>query len=407
MLNSPHSASYKPTNRVVPSDKPPRSLKQSQDSIYSFLLENVKNQSAEAVLQQFADLFIYPPQASTLDHIQAVQEVIASRDEEEFHNTIKRCCYILLNNWKVTKKTQYIQQLIAILENISDNQPLVTQTQNCLRIWVKNFLSSENYAEVKAFAEKCQAQGQARWNKSYTSHMLVAQSHDARKPIEQREAAKTEASKLKYQFKFDLAMYMASSQSPKLEKHKNPTNLPDEVLRLIKLIVAKRDPASYASTANLFLKQTKNLNYRQFKERLEKYLVHSNSNSEVGDTSGVNLAKKLYTLNTDYNEKEITDALILRTCNKVIEYLITENRREPSPIFVTLITQGTPLTLVMVLIKILLICKGCRTHLETCIAELVRYYENYSDERNKMTTFLEIFNVMCAIYIDNVPVKLN
>ncbi|MUL36113.1 hypothetical protein [Gloeocapsopsis dulcis] len=408
MLNFPHPASYKYTDAVVQSDKQPRSLAQSQESIYSFLLENIKQHSAETVLQHFIDLFILPPKINKLDHLQAIQEIITSNNKEEFHNTIKRCCYILLNNWKLTKKTRYIEYLIAIFENLSDNQPVILPTQNPLRIWVEDFISSESYIEVKAFADKCQKQQQTRRHQSYTSHTLIAQSNDIRKPIEQREAARNEASRLKYQFKFDLAMYMASSQSSNIDKHKNPTNLPEEVLRLIKLIVAKRDPASYASTANLFLKQTKNLNYRQFKERLEKFLVHSSNNSEVGDTSRINLSKKLITLNVNSNEKEVTDALVLRTCNTVIEYLTTENHHEPSPMFLNLISQGNPLTLVMLLIKILLICKGCRIHLETCIAELIRYYEKFSEkERDKMNTFLDIFNVMCAIYIDNIPVKLN
>lgn len=307
------------------------------------------------------------------------------------------------------KKTQYIEYLVAIFENLSDNQPAISPTQNRLRIWVEDFVSSESYVEVKAFADKCQRQQQARWHKSYTSHTLIAQSNDIRKPLEQREAARNEASKLKYQFKFDLAMYMASSQSPREDKHTNPTNLPDEVLRLIKLIVAKRDPASYASTANMFIRQTKNLNYCQFKERLEKFLIHSTSNNiESVDTSGLKLSKVLINLNANYNDRELTDALVLRTCNKFIEYLTTENHHEPSPAFITLISQGKPLTLVMVLIKILLICKGCRTHLETCIADLIKYYEDFSEkERNKMTNFLDIFNVMCAIYINNIPVKLN
>ncbi|AFZ32531.1 hypothetical protein Glo7428_4081 [Gloeocapsa sp. PCC 7428] len=407
MLNSSQPAGSKSSHTVVQSDKPLRSLTQSQETIYRFLLESVKNLPAEVVLQQFIDLFICLPQTTNVDHLQALQEVIVSNNEDEFHNTIKRCCFILLNNWKITKRTQYIQQLIAVLENIPDSQHSTLPAQSILRVWVKNFVSSASYAEVKAFADKCQ-HGKPHWNNSYKSHVLIAQSNDTRKPIEQREAAKYEASKLKYQFKFDLAMYMASAQSPKTEKHKNPTNLPDEVLRLIKLIVAKRDPASYTNTANLFIKQTKNINYYQFKERLEKFLLHSSNSSEIGNASSINLSKKLAALNANYNDKEITDALILRTCNKVIEYLTTENHHEPSPMFITLISQGTPLTLVMVLIKVLLICKGCRIHLETCIAELIRYYENFSEtERSKMTTFLDIFNVMCAIYIDNVPVKLN
>lgn len=104
MLNFPRPASYKSTDAVVQSDKQPRSLVQFQESIYSFLLANVKQHSAETVLQQFIDLFIFPPKITNSDHLQAIQEIITSNNKEEFHNTIKRCCYILLNNWKITKK---------------------------------------------------------------------------------------------------------------------------------------------------------------------------------------------------------------------------------------------------------------------------------------------------------------
>jgi hypothetical protein len=98
---------------------------------------------------------------------------------------------------------------------------------------------------------------------------------------------------------------------------------------------------------------------------------------------------------------------MLRTCNRVIEYLTTENHQEPSPLFGLLMSQGNPLTLVIVLLKVILISKNSRTHLETCIAELIQYYMHYPEEDCKwVISFFEIFNITFAIYGENVQYNL-
>jgi hypothetical protein len=66
------------------------------------------------------------------------------------------------------------------------------------------------------------------------------------------------------------------------------------------------------------------------------------------------------------------------------------------------------MTLVIALLKIVLICKSSRTHLETCITELSSYYQNASEtELKSVTNFIEIYKVMFAIYVDNMSIKLN
>src|SRR5919202_1847338 len=216
----------------------------------------------------------------------------------------------------------------------------------------------------------------------YTSYLLVPQYTNLNNPVEQREAARALSKKLKDQFKFDLAMYTARSQaSVQKEKFpKNPTGLGDDVLRFIKMIVVKRGTFSDENLAHIFTEQTKEVNYKHFKYCLQKYLIFSVDNKDFVEVFNKKLAEKLEDLYERYHEEQVEEALLLRTCNKVIDYLTTEDQKEPSGLFILLLSQGHPLTLVMVLLKIILICPNARTHLETCIAKLIHYYIDYPED---------------------------
>ncbi|HHP7243109.1 MAG TPA: hypothetical protein ACFE0H_00325, partial [Elainellaceae cyanobacterium] len=144
-----------------------------------------------------------------------------------------------------------------------------------------------------------------------------------------------------------------------------------------------------------------------FKRSLKEYLVYSIEQNEVIQTLQTHLSGKLETLYVSYDDKTINDALLLRTANRVIGYLTTENHKEPSSLFTLLISQGSPLTLVVILLKIILICRYARTHLESRIADLIQYYEKFGEQECKwVITFFEIFNVTMAIYAENVEYNL-
>lgn len=407
MVNSTHLTTSQPSESLGKLTQPSRSIEQAQDSIYRFLLDIVKQWSAEAVLQEFSSLFIQQSNSVNSDPVQAVKELVSWDDEEKFQSTIKRCCYILINNWKANKKERYIYSLVEILSTKNSRQQPSSPTGDRLKSWVRNFVDSNDYQELKLLASKCQ--GQVHWSDRYTSNLSVTEPNNSKKLVERREAAQDQAKPLQYRSKFDVAMYMARSQSGNVNRlSKNPTRLTDEVLRLIKIIVAKREPLSYANIANTFIRQNKQINYQQFKQRLQKYLIYSMDNLEVVDTSKINILDKLALLNDKCHEQSLTDALLLRTCNRLIDYLTTENHRTPSSLFSSLISQGNHMTLVIVLLKIVLICKASRTHLQTCVTELSLYYENAPEtEYKSATNFIEIYKVMFAIYVDNVSVKLD
>ncbi|MBE9013473.1 hypothetical protein IQ250_25095 [Pseudanabaenaceae cyanobacterium LEGE 13415] len=150
------------------------------------------------------------------------------------------------------------------------------------------------------------------------------------------------------------------------------------------------------------------MNYKEFKQSLQKYLVFSvEQHSDDAIALQSKLAEKLDSLYLDYESAPLSDALILRTCNRIIETLTTENRKEPSQLFILLLSQGNPMTLVIVLLKIVLICNASRSHLEAQIATLIRHYEQLSEQDcGWVINFLEIFNVTFAIHAENVQYNL-
>jgi len=390
--------------------KPGLYIQQAQEILYEFLLELVRKQSPTEVLLIFKQLLIdYDSSIANGEAIQAISELIFSNNEKEFRNTLKRSCYILVNNWETSRNYSAIKELVELFNDLKIHKKTFSPALSRLRLWIANFVKSQDYYELKLFLAKYGYSNQEHWSNRYTSYLLVPQYANLNNPLEQREAARTLSQKLKDEFKFDLAMYTARSQST-LQREQmphNPTGLGDEVLRLVKMIVAKRGSFSYENLANIFLDQTRDLTYRNFKFALQNYLIFSVEHKDFVEVLTQKLAAQLEGLYEGYEAEKLTEGLLLRTCNRVIEYLTTEDQQEPSALFVLLMSQGQPLTLVIVLLKIILICPNARTHLENCIAKLIQYYVSYPEEECKWAVnFFEIFNITFAIHADNVHYNL-
>jgi hypothetical protein len=386
------------------------SSRSTQEMIYQFLLELVRKQPPAKVLLEFKLLFIdYEFSAFNREVIQNLSEILISNNEKEFLHTLKRSCYILINNWDTSRNYSYVKELVDLFSDSKIHKKALSATLGRLRAWLINFVNSQDYYELKLFLTKYGYSDRDHWSNRYTSYLLVPQYTNLKNPIEQREIARALSKKLKDKFKFDLAMYTARYHTyGRAEKtHINPTGLGDDVLRLIKMIVNKRGSFSYTNLANIFLEQTRNVKYKQFKFSLQKYLIFSVANTDFGETLNRKLSEKLELLYGNYHDAQLDEALLLRTCNRVIEYLTTEDRQEPSGLFILLLSQGNPLTLVIVLLKIILICPHARTHLEICIAQLIQYYVDYpEDECQWVVNFFEVFNITFAIHADNVQYNL-
>jgi hypothetical protein len=393
------------------SDSSRLNVQNAQDKIYNFLLKVVKEWPPEDVLQEFKRVFLDKLDSVDFKSKPGIYGCFSSKDEQEFRNTLKRCCYILINNWESVRKHKYIQDLVNLFENNKSHLHLSSssKTANRYKIWLKNFITSKDYQEIKLFVSRQEEYSKIHWTSRYNSYLLLSQAVNQNNPKEQQEAARKFSQQLKDRFKFDLAMYIARSQSPtsNINRYRNPTVLGDNVLRLIKSIVVKKGVFSYENIANIFVNQTQAQTFEQFKISLQKYLIFSVQQQEFVETLQQQLSDKLISWKPEYHEDVINKDLLLRTCNRVVDCLTTENGKEPSPLFVLLLSQGNPLTMVIVLLKVVLICKNVRSHLELRIADLINYYNQYPENECKwVINFIEIFNITFAIYAENVEYNL-
>lgn len=393
----------------------PFNLEQSQRAIYDYFLNLVKHQEAEQVLQEFYNLFIYyvvhPDNVAAMQHL---ADIILFSKSLTFNFVIKRCCYILINNWDNTKRNHvYICKLVNIFEDFEfRDRPTNNKIIKRLQLWLKEFKNSQDYQDLKLFISKYNQSEKGddststnqHWSDRYTSYLLVTQYANPDNPEEQRDAARTLSLQLKNKFKFDLAMYASHSQLNRTRQfnRRNPTSLGDNVLFLIKKIIVKKGYFNYKNLANIFTKQIDGLYYQDFKTALIQYLLFSVDIKETYGNFSQQLDRYVQKLYVEYDEEKLDDSLILRTSNRIVDYLTKDNNEHPSEQFVSLNCHNHQLTLAIVLLKLILVCPNGRMHVEKRIAELIKFYQNFSEaDCNWAIHFFEVFNITFTIYADN------
>jgi hypothetical protein len=396
---------------IYPWKSKPINLQNVQEKIYQFLVEIVQTLTPDDVLREFKSLFIDCLYSDNSDILPEIYRFFITSKEQEFKHTITRCCYIIINNWERSRKYKHIEKLVNLFEELPPWNKTNNRKINIYKKWLDNFVNSDEYTELKLFAYKSKTKDNTKsnWTNRYTAYLLVAQSLDTNQSQEEQEAAIKLSKKLKDKFKLELAMYIARCQSAAStsSRYKNPSILGDNVLRIIKMIILKKGVFSYENVAHIFIKQTQGQTLEEFKQSIQKYLFFSVETKEIVKNIQHYLAEKLSDWKNDCHDEIMDNKLLLRTCNRVIDCLITENGKEPSPLFILLLSQGHSLTLVIVLLKIILICRNARSHLEIRIAHLINYYEQYPEDECKwFINFVEIFNITFAIYAENVEYNL-
>lgn len=386
--------------------------------IFKFLLDVVRQCPPEAALAAFKALFVeYRADPDNQNAFTELERLLTDNEYEPFAHTLKRCCYILINNWGTARQLDCINTLVELLVFPEGSRSHHDRQRKRLEDWLERFTKSEDYQDLQLFAATHTRQTLAKyetddapqvqpqhWSDRYHSYLLVPQYVDTDNSPEQRNAARTLSKQLKDQFKFDLAMYTARSQTLSSQETppKNPTGLGDDVLRLVKSIVAKRSQFSHQHLARIFLRQVEGLEYGDFKLALQNYLIVSPpTKTKSSDLLTTRIQDYLAGL---YEDKEdwLTDtALVLRTCNRVLDVLSTQDGQYPTELFCLLLTEGKTFTLVITLLKVILVSPNSRPHLEKRIAELIKYYMQFPEsECDGVIRFFEMFNIAFAIHGD-------
>ncbi|MGB3768105.1 MAG: hypothetical protein WA947_16230 [Phormidesmis sp.] len=382
----------------------------SQQQLYDDLLDTVRQCPPVEALSEFENTFFGHSTSLDAEASPFLYEVLFANDELAFRNTLKRACYIYINNWDIARHGNMMQMLLDLFEQPSLNRATHSPSLKRLRQWLRNFANSSDFEDLKLFARQRIGPAHAgSWSSRYVAYQLTAQAINESNSLEQREAARALSKRLKNKFKHDLAMYTAFSQnSTRLDqKYINPTTLGDEVLRLIKAILIRRGQFSYRNVARVFQQQTTDLLYHNYKESLLEYLCFSISHLDFLALIETELGKQLPKIYADQNADTVNPSLNLRTCNRLIDCLTTEDQATPSKLFVRMLSQGNSLNVVVLLLKIVLISPNSQLYLESRLANLIAYYKQFMEaECRGIIQFLEICSVTFAIYSDNVEYNL-
>ena len=181
----------------------------------------------------------------------------------------------------------------------------------------------------------------------------------------------------------------------------NPTLLGRHIFPLIKKTLIKQGQFNGQDVANIFISQSKTLNYKRYKESLKDYLVFSVADTPVTHTLKHYLSERLDTLYPHYEQQQVNDSIQLRTANQVIECLVTDKKGVPSPTMTALLGQGYTLTLAMLLLKVIMISPKSRAYLEARMGDLIRYHASCAEEDCRwLLYFLEVLRVLLTIYTD-------
>ncbi|MEL7038547.1 MAG: pentapeptide repeat-containing protein [Cyanobacteria bacterium J06592_8] len=358
----------------------------------------------EQVIDEFEQIFVHLNCTQSEAVNQALNRIIIEQNQFTFSSTLKQSFYILINNWIINKEYASIQTLFSRIECENYREERISASVNILRKWTSDFLETQDYQDICEYA----LNSRASWINRYKSYLLSTQINRSQSSI-QHQVNIDLAKQIKNKYKFDLAMYVARSQSPKTASQNlsNPTQLGDEAINLIKKTISTERVLSYAHQADIFIEQTQNYNYQDFKKSLLNYLMLHISSRYPANEIREKLQKNLERFDEQHNFKTVTKSNISKTCKQLIRLLTTENHQSPSTPFVLLIERGNYLTLAILLLKIILISKSAQIYLECCIANLIQHYEGYVKEKcQHFINFLEVFNLVFTLFTANVQYHL-
>jgi len=386
------------------------SIEKAQQHIFNFFLEIIKRHQAEAILDQFEKLFVKYEEIDNVNAYYALGEIIFHNKESEFKDTLLRCCYILNNNWAINGNINACHKLVDLFLVNSIGFPTRIHKLKKLRQWLQNFVQSEEYNTLRSLSGRPGIhKSYHNWSERFSSYLLISEYADLQKPLEQRQYAETLSRKIKKQFKFDLAMYTARIDSTlgRNPQRQNPTDLGDGVLLLIKRVLNKQGNDNYRKAAKRFYDQAHNVTFLEFKSKLLIYLGISQDDLEISEVLRLTVVQKLRHFQEHRDDELMSMSLLYVTCNRILQYLLLNERRKPSEFLQLSLEYDNLLTPVIFLLKIVLILPHIRFYLESYVAELIKFYSVYEEtECRSFINFMDILNVTLAIFDEDTDYSL-
>lgn len=395
-------------NTVLPPPNPEPSLQ--EQILYKHLIEVVQRESPTQVLDRFRTLFIDGTSYPESEIVVAINRITASpQAEKEFTLILNRCCHILINRWQMHQKDRgAIAQLATLFKSPSSSSgdgvslsPSSKRLQKLVQLFVESpeyqslFHSSKPALpnpnptnQTLNIVNRPLAQLISRYPYLY-SHYLLSEGSSS----EYQETVRQLQSERQRQFEINLSRYTtylmrriqterqnsSTSTTQILKSVRNPTLLSDRELFLaLKQFVGKAEGSyTYRELAQCFLTHTGNTqSYLAFKKDLYEYLITSIDPEYGRHQFNQRLYKHLQNTLSEFDSYRVNDLLLQRTCNQLFNFLLESPQRPEHLLFIDLISNIGPVQTTGLLLKIVLLSRQARPHLEKRFSLIFNHYES-------------------------------
>lgn len=419
-----------------------RSSSYEEQQLYDHLIACRKIESPEQLLERFHYLFIEGVQYSHPNILEILRKLVTSPTaEDEFRFILNRCCRILINYWWFQPPHRWaIAELVDLLHIPARHAAPYPYTQQ-LRHLVRQFTFTEEYQSLQRLAlvveENCDLDSSelpvVRRSRSWHNpdpeqkrslrnlihrypylypYCLTTSSSDS-----EFETIRHIQAKQQEKYERDLSRYVTAliqqgnGSRSATKAVKNPTLLTEAQLRRsIKHFTGKVEQGgTYKNLAQRFLAHGQPVEtYREFKERLYRYLVASVEavRPEYGKHH-FNQWLYLQLKNTlpQCDTQTLNNFLITRTYHQLIESFIANPQNVSNHlVFVDLITNVGATVTVGILLKLLLLCKNLRSSLEKRLALLYKHYEPVMDGVEWLVESLENLQIAFSLHFGSINI---
>ncbi|MCL1474918.1 AAA-like domain-containing protein [Argonema antarcticum] len=407
-----------------------------EQMLYDHLLYWVQKESPSESVERFRQLFIdgvaYPdPEIEA-----ALYRIVAFLPSEEvFKNILCRCCYILINRWQIHFHKQVaIADLIALFKNSSSRFQAVASRSRIVRLLqqlVSRFTESEEYLAMQRLVQVVEPSPDQnnkedspvlsklihRYPYLYPHRLLVGNSS-----FEHQQTIQDIQAQKQRQFEVNLSQYIpylirakqidskTTEQQQIIQPMSNPTLLSDRELysALNKFAGKVEGSHTYRDLAEIFLNHTnEKKSFRNFKADLYEYLIDSIEPEYGNRQFNQRLSKYLKNIFPENDSQNLTEFLLVRTCNQLFNFIVVENTQQPNHyVFIDLISNIGTLETTTLLLKIVLLSRKVKPDLEKRFSILFNHYE--SQALNDIRWFinsLENLNVALVVNFGTVDIS--
>jgi len=385
-------------------------------SLYEHFLERVTQEPPERLLERFRLLFLEGASYPDPEIRQALEQILLSRiTDQEFAFLLNRCCYILINHWRLNDRNNAaILQLIDLLREVPVNRSgTLYRARTTVRLhqcW-EAFQYSDQYLtlhrliqvmeEIKPSAQPIQTEPLGQLIRRYPylyDHCLVSEGSD----YEQQQHALRLRTQHQRKYEADLSLYLTyqvrgnalvrqgirdpQELKRRLKPVANPTFLNNQELSTaLRQYAGKVDRGkSYREVAQDFSRYAgQSHNFGKFKVFLYEYIM-----AAVGGESGYanrtfnrQLTRHLQQISPESEASRLNDFLVIRTCSQVVNFMVVESPRKAEHfVFMDLLNNLGPLGTVGVLLRLVLFCTKVKPYLEKRFSILFTHYEGSTQE---------------------------